>query len=233
MTFMPVHIVAGSLALAAGAVALYVSKGGKLHRQSGMIFLWAMLAMTISAVAIGLKNGQRFNVSQGLLTCYLVTSAYLAVKTRTHELRWVTLGGALLACGLGIYDVTLGMEALSRPGKSIDEIPAPAMFVFGGVALIAAAADVRFMTVAHVTMRYRVGRHLCRMGIALWIATASFFLGQANFIPEPLRILPLLLAPVLLVFGATIYWFVRVMIRGKPWTSAPARHLTGANEVLS
>lgn len=232
MSLMPIHIAAGSLALIAGGVALYAAKGGKLHRQSGMMYLCAMLAMALSAIVIGLSGGQRFNSSQGALTAYLVFTAYLAVKRPASELRWVTIGGMLLALSIGVYDVKLGMEALTLPNGAIDDVPAAMMFVFGGIAFLAAAADFRFVSRSNVSMRYRVARHLCRMGVSLWIATASFFLGQADFIPEPLRLLPLLLAPVLLVLGATAYWIVRVVIRGRPWTSLPSRRINAVEKVV-
>ncbi len=51
------------------------------------------------------------------------------------------------------------------------------------------------------------------MCFALWIATASFFLGQAKMIPAPLRIKPMLALPVLLVLGMVFYWMVRVRRR--------------------
>ena len=49
------------------------------------------------------------------------------------------------------------------------------------------------------------------MCFALWIATASFFLGQADEFPEALRIMPLLCTPVLLVLLLMFYWLARVM----------------------
>jgi len=39
------HIVAGLLGLVSGAVALYALKGARLHRQSGMLFVYAMVTM--------------------------------------------------------------------------------------------------------------------------------------------------------------------------------------------
>jgi hypothetical protein len=41
----------------------------------------------------------------------------------------------------------------------------------------------------------------------------SFFLGQAQVIPEPLRITPLLVAPVLAVLLTLLYWVWRVRVR--------------------
>jgi hypothetical protein len=53
------------------------------------------------------------------------------------------------------------------------------------------------------------------MGFAMFVATGSFFLGQADEIPEPLRIYPLLALPVITVVLFTPVWLVRVLRRGR------------------
>ena len=52
MVLLPIHILAASLALVSGAVAMFARKGGTLHRQSGIVFVVAMLVMASSAVLI-------------------------------------------------------------------------------------------------------------------------------------------------------------------------------------
>ena len=46
---LPIHIVAGGLAIVLGFVALFVKKGGTIHRGSGMLFVYAMLVIGITA----------------------------------------------------------------------------------------------------------------------------------------------------------------------------------------
>ena len=50
---LPIHIAAGGLAIVLGAVALLVKKGGTVHRRSGLLFVYAMLVMGISASILG------------------------------------------------------------------------------------------------------------------------------------------------------------------------------------
>ena len=50
---LPIHIAAGGLAMVLGAVALFVKKGGTIHRRSGMLFVYAMLVMGITASILG------------------------------------------------------------------------------------------------------------------------------------------------------------------------------------
>jgi hypothetical protein len=56
------------------------------------------------------------------------------------------------------------------------------------------------------------------MCFAMWTATGSFFLGQAQVIPKPLRIQPLLLLLAFLPLPAMFYWLWRVRRRPRNMT---------------
>ena len=87
--------------------------------------------------------------------------------------------------------------------------------VIGTVILLAAIGDLRAIRAGGLRGSRRLARHLWRMCFGLFIATGSFFLGQMKFIPEPVRIVPLLLvlgfAPIVFLF----YWMWRVRVRGR------------------
>jgi uncharacterized membrane protein len=51
------HIAGGALGLVSGFVALYAAKGARLHRRSGMLFVYAMLATCAAGVAIAAGSG--------------------------------------------------------------------------------------------------------------------------------------------------------------------------------
>jgi membrane protein DedA with SNARE-associated domain len=51
------------------------------------------------------------------------------------------------------------------------------------------------------------------MCFALFVASGSFFLGQADEIPEPLRSYPLLAIPAFLPLVVLLYWLWRVRRR--------------------
>lgn len=59
----------------------------------------------------------------------------------------------------------------------------------------------------------RLARHLWRMSFALFIASLSFFIGQAKVFPEPIRIRGLLALPVLAVLLTMFFWMWRVRRR--------------------
>jgi hypothetical protein len=68
----------------------------------------------------------------------LVTTGTLVVRGRGGEFRAIDIAAMALAVMIGIYDIMLGVEALNRPKGTIDSVPAPMMFQFGAVALVAA-----------------------------------------------------------------------------------------------
>ena len=64
------HFGAALLALAAGTIALAVAKGGRLHKQSGLVFTFAMITTGILASVLSAYEGK--SVVGGLFVCYLV-----------------------------------------------------------------------------------------------------------------------------------------------------------------
>ena len=209
-----IHIVAGLLALLTGGVALGARKGSTLHRKSGLVFVGAMIALTISAFVIALYfKPNRVNAVAALLTFYLVCTAFLTVRRKVEEMRGIVIAFALLAFAVGVRALMLGLEALGNPGNIIDQVPAQPLFMFATVGVMGALLDIRLLWAGAIQGHHRLARHLWRMTFAMWIATMSFFLGQAKVFPDPLRKSYLLLIPVLLVTVMLIYWLARVLIK--------------------
>src|SRR6185369_9845588 len=97
---LPIHIVAAGLALASGAIALSVAKGGRLHRTSGKLFAYAIFAMCGSAVVIALVKGQAVNVMAGSMTAYLVLTGVATVRPPSPGARRRDIALMLVALAL-------------------------------------------------------------------------------------------------------------------------------------
>jgi len=86
-------------------------------------------------------------------------------------------------------------------------------FFLSGIALLAAAGDLRVLIGGGISGTARLARHLWRMCFGLFIATGSFFLGQQQVFPAVLRkqylLLPLAILPLVLL----IYWLVRIRMK--------------------
>lgn len=221
LALLPIHIIAGLIGLIAGAVALYTRKGAKTHRQSGMVFVYAMLVMSGSGAGIAVaRQRDLINAIAGVLTFYLVVTAVLTVRQRAMGFRWSDLAIMLVALTLGIVSFRLGFVALNHSPNGGNEYPPPLYFTFGAVALLAAFGDIRMLLAGGIQGSQRIVRHLWRMTFALWIAAASFFLGQADEFPVWLQNSGLLAIPVLLILLTMLYWQVRVL-----WTKRVAHGL--------
>lgn len=205
------HIIGGLIGLTSGAVALSAPKGGRLHRKSGMVFVYAMLVMSTSGAIMAALMPERISVIAGMLTFYLVVTALLTVR-RGLNFAWIDIAAMLFGLVVALLSITFAIQGLST--GNADEL-APMGFIFGTVALLATAGDLRMLLKRGIPWAQRIARHLWRMCLALWIAAASFFLGQADVFPETIRIMPLLCTPVLLVLLLMFYWLVRVLFT--PW----------------
>ena len=208
------HILAGGLGLAFGYVALSAAKGAPLHRKSGILFVYAMLAMSVfgMVIAAGRNVEPALNIPAGLLTAYLVVTALITVRAPAAGSRWLDLGLMLLALAVGLTSLTFGVEALANGGKR-NGMPAFPFFMFGVVGVLASVSDIRIIRFGALQRAPRLARHLWRMCFALFIAALSFFLGQADVFPKALRIIPLLAMPVLAVLVTMLYWLWRVRLR--------------------
>jgi uncharacterized membrane protein len=209
-----VHIVAGSIGLLSGYVALFVTKGATLHRRAGTVFVWVMLTMTMTGALISAARGTAtaINLPAAFLTAYLVVTGLTTIRPPRWGARGLHVAGMLLAFVLGLASLRFAFEAVANGGTR-EGMPAFPFFLFGGIGMLAGAQDLRMLRRGAPTGALRLARHLWRMCFALLIAAMSFFLGQADELPKALRIPALLAAPILAVLVTMLYWLWRVRIR--------------------
>ena len=206
------HVIGGLLALGAGTVALSALKGGKLHRRSGMIFVYTMLVMAAAGGLLAWFKPVMISVIAGALTFYLVLTSLLTVRPAAHHARAIAIGAMLMALVTGVFGVKFGFDAMNSAKGTLHGYPAAPYFIFGAVALIAAALDARLIVAGGIHGPHRLLRHVWRMCFAMYMATSAFFLGQAKLFPEPLRNFALLSLPVIVVVVVTVFWVLRVAL---------------------
>lgn len=211
-----VHFAAGLLSIVAGTIALSVAKGGRLHKRSGLVFTWAMIVLGLTAAGIGMYENVPSQVFAGLMAAYMVYTAMTTVKPLSGIAGRVNIALMILAFAFAATSLYGGVNEWLDPDVVVVGRPrvVPPL-VIGTVILLAALGDLRAIRAGGLRGSRRLARHLWRMCFGLFIATGSFFLGQMKFIPEPVRIVPLLLvlgfAPILFLF----YWMWRVRVRGR------------------
>ena len=209
---LTVHIAAGAVAVVTGYFALFAGKGTTAHRKVGLWFVAAMAIMGTTAAAITIITGQGAGIG-GLLVLYLVITSLTTVRPLQNGQRYLDVACLTIGALFMVASLFSGIENVVKFGGVRDGVPAGMQFFIATIAGLAVVGDIRVMRSGIPSGARRIARHLWRMCFALFIATGSFFLGQADEIPEALRIWPMLwvlaLAPLVLL----LYWMWRVRIR--------------------
>jgi uncharacterized membrane protein len=219
---LPIHILAGGLAIVLGAVALSVKKGGSVHRRSGMLFVYAMLVMgTTASILEFRRSAAATNVVAALMALYFVGTALTTVRPASRSTRVINIAALTVAVGLATISIVGGVKGVNNPGLSPGGVPFRIIgvmsFIIAAVLLLAAAGDVRIMRSGMPRGGRRLSRHLWRMCFALFIAAGSFLSIRqrvAKILPEPFTTGPMRALPIVLLFGAMFYWMWRVRRRG-------------------
>lgn len=227
-----VHICAGTVGLFSGTAALSFRKGSPRHILAGKIFVASMLTMAVGAVYLAVVKHQPGNIGGGIITFYLIGTAWLTARRKEGETSRLDWAALLIPLTLGVLSWMGGINVVRSGATSQDGVPVGITFFMGSICLLAAAGDVRMLLRGGVLGATRIARHLWRMCFGLFIAAGSFFMGPNN---RPLRLLRtvglgqhlspalfstnlylvLTVAPLVLL----IFWLVRVRMtkayRGK------------------
>ncbi len=110
------HVLAGIISFFSGFVAMITKKGGKIHLQAGMVYLWAMAYVFVSALMI--LCFVRFNfflMVIAIFSFYACFSGYRVTKRkRPGEEKWYDwfAAGLLFIAGMVLtgYGVYLAMQ---------------------------------------------------------------------------------------------------------------------------
>jgi hypothetical protein len=238
MRFSPIlfiHICSGLLALLSGTAAMSFRKGSRRHRLTGNVFVISMLSLGASGAYLGFMKHQTLNGLQGGLTFYLVATAWWTARRRDGETGTLDWGALTVPLAVGASLLFYGFEAANSQTGSKGGYPAAAYFIFGSVALLFAAGDVRMLLRGGVSGTQRIARHLFRMCYALFIASASFFLGRQQIFPAFLRNSGALFLLSFLPLILMILWLFRVRFtnayRRKDWVASGAAKSLSAREM--
>lgn len=216
MTYLA-HIVAATLGLIAGFVALYSAKGALVHRKSGMLFVYAMLIMSVFGMTIAVVRDKApdINIPAGMITSYMVITALTTVRppgAGSQGWRWLDIGAMLVALAVGVTMLAFAIEAIANGGKR-NGMPAFPYILFATFGFLGFAGDLRVIQSGARKGASRIARHLWRMSMALFIAALSGSVQLIKFIPKEFRVPGIVAIPMLLVLVTMFYWLWRVRIR--------------------
>ncbi len=196
------HIGGGLVGIICGFTALFAKKGARVHRAAGAVFAVAMVVAGLSAAYLGYLTDDPNDISGGVLTAYMVVTAWVAARRKDKE--------------SGLFEVLAFLFAMIGAALSYF-VSGQAEFkgaanIFVGVVAFAALLDLSVVIRGGLRGRQRIARHLWRMCMGLFVAAGSFFLGQMQVFPEPLRKIEILSAPVIIIIALMFFWLLRVVL---------------------
>ena len=198
------HIVMGIAALLVGLIPMFSAKGGRLHNRAGLIYVYCMIAVAITALLLcalqPFKMMRLFLTGIAIFSFYLSMTGWRATKQKKtgptpgdRILTYLTLLVSVGMVGVGIY-------LMSQPGN----VFFPVLFTFFGVLTgVFARRDFRLIEQPTEKMHWFF-QHITRMG-GSYIATFT-----AALVTNTGRILPAH-APD---WAATIGWIAPSLIGG-------------------
>jgi hypothetical protein len=215
MRFSPIlllHISAGMVGMFSGTAALIFRKGSPRHALAGTVFVASMLTMAATATYLAVVKHQSDNIGGGILTFYLIGSAWLTARRKEGETSLLDWFAMAVPLALGVLIWLSGIRML-QAGSPQGGFRVGMAFFMGTVMLLAAAGDLRMLLRGGVFGLQRIVRHLWRMCLGLFIASGSFFLGQGSKIfPSIFRDSPWMLIPAFLPLALLVFWVFRVRL---------------------
>ncbi len=208
------HVCSATVAMLSGFMAMALRKGSGLHGAAGTVFFVSLLSASgAGAYIAAFLHPSSGNVMGSTLTFYLVATAWVAARRRDGKAGIFDLGALLFVLAIVSAGATWGIQAAISPTGSKDGYAPGFYFVFGSIALLFAASDVRMVVRGGVFGVQRIARHLWRMSTALLFAALSFYPGQGRLFPKWLRETNLPYVPHVLLIGAMLFWLYRVSVR--------------------
>lgn len=102
---LTIHIAAGAIALIAGMIPMLSKKGGRLHRCSGKIYFYCMVAIILTALPMAISGNNLFITAIALFSFYLLSTGlrYTKIKAPTD----ITFYDKVIFCAGNILSLLL------------------------------------------------------------------------------------------------------------------------------
>tara|TARA_X000000368_G_C22777250_1_gene599897 strand:+ start:51 stop:668 length:618 start_codon:yes stop_codon:yes gene_type:complete len=199
---LPIHILAGTIALLCAALALTSEKGKKLHVLSGRTYFWCMVAIFLTAIPMSIITSNIFLFLIAIFSFYLAFAGMRFARNRkgvATTLDWTAVGLMILS--------GLGMWILSAIYFSNNNSQYIVLLVFGFLAIALGYADFRSYKNKTATGKKRLSRHLTNMmGGTIAVITAVLVV---NVDLEPAWVWWVL--PTLLITPVIFWWNVKIL----------------------
>lgn len=215
-----VHIAAGTVALGAFAIPMLTSKGSRVHRRAGWVFVISIGVVAASALAAAAhrlshpssEEVRRVSVFLGYLSLLAANSSRTGIRalrtkgrTGRHDGAIDVLFPALLLAGaltLGIWGQLIGF---------------PLAVVFGVVGVVVSVRQLRYWLTVPSSPQHGKYQHMQSMvGASIAALTAFLVVNVRAFgVPERLQLVAWL-APTLIGLPGVLVWVAALRKKEDP-----------------
>ena len=199
---LPIHILAGTIALLAAVFAICSEKGKKIHINAGRTYYWGMAGIFLTALPMSIITSNVFLFLIAFFSFYLAFAGRRFAQNRkgiASIVDWIAVG-LMIAAGLGMWVLAV-FYYIEINSQYIT------LTIFGFIAIALGYTDYKTYKQQEATGKKRIARHLTNM-LAGTIAVVTAVL-VVNIDMEP-QWLPWILPTVILV-PLIIWWNWKIM----------------------
>jgi len=176
---LPIHILAGTIALLCAALAVSSEKGKRLHVLSGRTYFWGMATIFLTAIPMSIISNNIFLFLIAIFSFYLAFAGMRFARNRkgvATTLDWIAVSLMILS-GLGMWI----LAAIYFSNTNTQYI---VLLIFGFLAIALGYADFKSHKNKSAIGKERISRHLTNMmGGTIAVVTAVLVVNPP-FEPE-------------------------------------------------
>ena len=176
---LPIHILAGIIALLCAALAVSSEKGKRLHVLSGRTYFWGMATIFLTAIPMSIISNNIFLFLIAIFSFYLAFAGMRFARNRkgvATTLDWIAVNLMILS-GLGMWI----LAAIYFSNTNTQYI---VLLIFGFLAIALGYADFKSHKNKSAIGKERISRHLTNMmGGTIAVVTAVLVVNPP-FEPE-------------------------------------------------
>ncbi len=176
---LPIHIIAGTIALFCAAMSVLSEKGKKVHVLSGRTYFWGMATIFLTAIPMSIISSNIFLFLIAIFSFYLAFAGMRFARNRKGVatiLDWIAVY-LMIFSGIGMW-ILAAIYFLNSNTQYI------VLLVFGFLSITLGYADFRSYKNNSATGKERISRHLTNMmGGTIAVITAVLVVNPP-FEPE-------------------------------------------------
>ena len=199
---LPIHILAGTIALLAAAFAICSEKGKKIHITAGRTYYWGMVSIFLTALPMSIITSNVFLFLIAFFSFYLAFAGRRFAQNRkgiVSIVDWIAVG-LMIAAGLGMWVLAV-FYSIENNSQYIT------LTVFGFLAIALGYTDYKTYKQQEATGKKRIARHLTNMLAGTIAVVTAILVVNVNI--EPVWIWWVL--PTALIVPFIVWWNFKIM----------------------